>query len=52
MNTVDALVDDEIFSLTKYNFTNILKENRIYQIRGIATTKGINYLEQKLKNEE
>lgn len=52
MNTVDALVDDEIFPLTKYNFTDILKENRIYHIRGIATTKGINYLEQKLKNEE
>jgi len=51
MNTVDALVDDEIFPLTEYDFKKLLKENRVYHIRGIATQKGINYLEEKLKNE-
>lgn len=51
MSTVDALVDDDVFPLTQYNFKDLLKENRIYHIRGIATPKGINYLEQKLENE-
>ena len=51
MNTVDALVDDETFPLTKYDFKSLLEENRVYHIRGIATDKGIKYLEQKLKND-
>jgi len=51
MNTVDALVDDELFPLTEYNFKSLLKENRTYHIRGIATQKGIDYLEQKLKDD-
>ena len=51
MNTVGALVDDAIFPLTQYDFKSLLKENRIYHIRGIATDKGIKYLEQKLKND-
>jgi len=50
MNTIEALVDDELFPLTQYNFKSLLKENRIYHIRGIATSKGINYLEEKLNN--
>ena len=51
MNTIDALVDDEIFPLTQYDFKSLLRENRIYHIRGIATNKGINYLEEKLNND-
>lgn len=51
MNTVDALVDDATFPLTQYDFKSLLKENRIYHIRGVATDKGIKYLEQKLKND-
>ena len=51
MNTVDAIVDDATFPLTQYDFKSLLKENRIYHIRGIATDKGIKYLEQKLKND-
>ncbi len=50
MNTIEALVDDELFPLTHYDFKSLLKENRIYHIRGIATSKGINYLEKKLNN--
>ena len=50
MNTIEALVDDELFPLTQYDFKSLLKENRIYHIRGIATSKGINYLEKKLNN--
>jgi AcrR family transcriptional regulator len=51
INTVEAIVDDELFPLTEYNFKNILQENRVYHIRGIATQKGINYLENKLQND-
>ena len=51
MNTVDALVDDATFPLTQYDFKSLLEENRVYHIRGIATLKGIKYLEQKLKND-
>ena len=51
MSRVDALVDDELFPLTEYDFRQLLKENRVYHIRGIATEKGIEYLEKKLKNE-
>ena len=51
MNTVDALVNEELFPLTKYDFKALLKENRVYHIRGIATNKGINSLENKLKND-
>ena len=51
MNSVDALVDDATFPHTQYDFKSLLKENRIYHIRGIATDKGIKYLEQKLKND-
>ena len=51
MNTVDALVDDSTFPLTQYDFKSLLEENRVYHIRGIATDKGIKYLEQKLKND-
>ena len=51
MSRVDALVDDELFPLTEYDFRALLKENRVYHIRGIATPKGIKYLEQKLRNE-
>ena len=51
MNTVDALVDDATFPLTQYDFKSLLEENRVYHIRGIATDKGIKYLEEKLKND-
>lgn len=51
MNRVDALVDEELFPLTKYDFRQLLRENRVYHIRGIATQKGIEYLEQKLQND-
>ena len=49
MTRIDALVDNDIFPLTEYDFKELLKENRIYHIRGIASEKGINYLEKKLK---
>ena len=49
MNTVDALVDEDLFPLTEYNFKSLLRENRIYHIRGIATQQGIKLLRTKTK---
>ena len=51
INTADAIVDEDIFPLTQYDFKQLLLENRIYHIRGIATQKGTTYLENKLKND-
>jgi len=51
ISRTDALVNDELFPLTHYDFRKLLTENRIYHIRGIATSKGIKYLEQKINEE-
>ena len=51
INRIDALINEEVFPLTRYDFRKLLTENRIYHIRGIATLKGINYLEQKINEE-
>ena len=51
INRIDALVNDEIFPLTHYDFRKLLTEIRIYHLRGITTLKGINYLEQKINEE-
>ena len=51
LNRVDTLVNEELFPLTEYDFRQLLQENRIYHIRGIATIKGIKYLDKKMTNE-
>lgn len=51
LNRVDSLVNEELFPLTEYDFRQLLQENRIYHIRGIATKKGIEYLDKKMTNE-
>ena len=48
LSRANVLINDEVFPLTTYNFQTLLMENKIYHIRGIATIKGINYLEQKI----
>jgi TetR/AcrR family transcriptional regulator, cholesterol catabolism regulator len=51
INRVDALINEDLFPLTEYDFKQLLRENRVYHIRGIATPKGIEYLAEKLKND-
>jgi len=51
INRIDALINEEVFPLTHYDFRKLLTEIRIYHLRGIATFKGINYLEQKINEE-
>ena len=51
INRIDTLINEEVFPLTHYDFRKLLTEIRIYHLRGIATIKGINYLEQKINEE-
>ena len=51
INRIDTLINEEVFPLTQYDFRKLLTEIRIYHLRGIATLKGINYLEQKINEE-
>ena len=51
VNRIDTLINEEVFPLTRYDFRKLLTEIRIYHIRGIATIKGINYLEKKINEE-
>ena len=51
INRIDTLINEEVFPLTQYDFRKLLTEIRIYHLRGIATIKGINYLEQKINEE-
>ncbi len=51
INRIDALINEEVFPLTHYDFRKLLTEIRIYHLRGVATLKGINYLEQKINEE-
>lgn len=45
----ESLIDFQFFSDKQSDFKNLLKEHRVYHIRGIATLKGIKYLEEKIK---
>ena len=51
INRIDALINEEVFPLTHYDFRKLLTEIRTYHLRGVATLKGINYLEQKINEE-
>ena len=45
----ELMADEELFSPEKFDLEHLLKENLIYHIRGIASEKGVSYLENKLK---
>ncbi len=47
----DNLVDEQLFPLEQFEFESLLRENRIFHIRGIATEKGIRYLTKKIIHE-
>ena len=47
---INKLFDSDMFPSQKYTFASIHKEMARYHIRGIASTKGINYLAEKLKD--
>ena len=48
---LEIFADNEVFPFHKYNVTKVYREFIRYHIRGIASPKGVEYLEQ-LKPEE
>ncbi|MEQ9262943.1 MAG: TetR/AcrR family transcriptional regulator [Owenweeksia sp.] len=48
---VETLPDEEEELITKYDMKPIMRQALLYHIRGIASDKGLKYLEQKLKSE-
>jgi AcrR family transcriptional regulator len=49
INRSENLVDSQLFIDLDIDLRERLKEHRIYHIRGIASLKGIQYLEEKLE---
>ena len=47
----DVLFDGELFPMDKYSFSDITWESFRYHVRGIASDKGLKYLEKKTKKE-
>jgi TetR/AcrR family transcriptional regulator, cholesterol catabolism regulator len=47
----DLLFDGELFPAEKYRFADIMWESFRYHVRGIASEKGVKYLEKKTKKE-
>ena len=47
----DVSFDGELFPQTEYNFQDVIWELFRYHIRGIASEKGLKYLEKKVKKE-
>ncbi|MBT7896715.1 MAG: TetR/AcrR family transcriptional regulator [Flavobacteriales bacterium] len=52
LSNIDTITDPNIFTSNKYNLKNVINEKRILEIRGLATAKGINYFENKRKENE
>lgn len=50
LNNLENLFNSEIFPPDKFNISEVYKELYIYNLRGIANAKGIEYLENRIKN--
>ncbi len=46
---IDSLFDQDVFPASHYKITDVYKEEFRYHIRGVASAKGIEYLEAKMK---
>ena len=47
---INKLFDTDLFPSHKYTFSDIHKEIARYHIRGIASKKGIEYLQKQFKD--
>jgi TetR/AcrR family transcriptional regulator, cholesterol catabolism regulator len=47
---IDRLFDQNLFPITQYKIADVYKEEFKYHIRGVASAKGIEYLETKMKS--
>jgi len=50
ISRIDAVMDTDLFPINKYPFVDVVHEMLQYHINGIATSKGVKYLE-KVKKE-
>lgn len=49
-NRIDMIIDGDVFPVTDFSFKEVVQELLTYHLRGIATFKGIEYLESKNLN--
>jgi hypothetical protein len=49
INRCESLVDGQIYADLDIDLREVLKEHRTYHVRGIASLKGTQYLEEKLE---
>jgi TetR/AcrR family transcriptional regulator, cholesterol catabolism regulator len=51
MSRFDVMFDGDLFPANKFAFADIVWESFAYHVHGIASTKGVQYLQKKLKKE-
>jgi len=51
LSRFDVIFDGELFPVDKYSFSDVTWESFRYHMRGIASDKGLKYLEKKTKKE-
>lgn len=49
VSRLDVMFDQELFPVSEWSLSDIYTEAFIYHIRGIASTKGLEYLREKMK---
>jgi AcrR family transcriptional regulator len=49
---VEGMMENDVFSIEDYTNRDFFREIMVYHIRGIANERGIQILDEKLKNEE
>lgn len=47
---IDIIFDQELFSMEEHNLSDLYREIFKYHIRGIASSEGLDYLKEKMKN--
>ena len=52
VSKIDMVFDPDIFPVGKFTFSEVHMELIRYHIRGIASRKGIEYLKERVKNED
>lgn len=52
VKTIDALFDGETFPAPDFNFNEVFNQIVRFQIRGLASEKGLSYLKKRLNHDE
>ena len=51
VSRINVIFDPSMFPMDKFNLTDVYQEMFIHHVRGIASEKGKDYLNKKLKNQ-